>query len=230
MQRRIPLAVDEFYHLYNRGVEKRDIFWDERDYRRFLALLYLCNGTEIVNMQMLRAGNISYRKVFSLERGEPLVAIGAYCLMPNHFHLLIKEIRPGGASLFMKKLLTAYAMYANKRHDRSGVLFQGRFRSEHVGTDNYFKYLYSYIHLNPLKILDPKWKEKGPSFSSRSAEEYLQRYPFSSYAQYLGKVLPEDAILDRAAFPDYFSEQGSFKKFHEYWISYSAQFHKGPSF
>ncbi len=219
MQRRIPLAVGEYYHVYNRGVEKRDIFWDDRDYRRFLALLYLCNGTDTVHMQKLRTENSSYQDIFSVERSEPLVAIGAFCLMPNHFHLLIKEMRDGGISLFMKKLLTAYAMYANKRHDRSGVLFQGRFRSEYVGTDNYFRYIYAYIHLNPIKLIDPEWKENGLQ-SVSAAAAYLDKYPYSSYASYLGKNFPEASILDKTEFPNFFIGKESFEKFHRYWLSY----------
>ncbi|MBP9752115.1 MAG: transposase [Candidatus Moranbacteria bacterium] len=221
MRRRIPLEIGEYYHLYNRGVEKRDIFLDEHDYRRFLALLYLCNGVEIVNMQRLKMEDVSYQEIFSLDRGEPLVAIGAYCLMPNHFHLLVKEVKEGGISLFMKKLLTAYAMYMNKRHERSGVLFQGRFKSEHVFTDNYFKYLYSYIHLNPLKLIDPDWQNRKSKPLSEAAE-YLGGYPYSSYESYLNADTLESAILNRGEFPDYFSDRGSFKKFHEYWMTYNS--------
>lgn len=219
MNRKIPIAVDEFYHLYSRGVNKGKIFWDERDRQRFLMLLYLCNGTDTVHLKNLKAGKISYREVFSVDRGKPLVAIGAYCLMPNHFHLLTREISEGGMSLFMQKLLTGFAMFVNKRHERSGPLFEGRFKSEHVDTDNYFHYLYSYIHLNPLKILDPGWREHG-LVSIDKAAEYLSRYPYSSYKDYLGEDRPESKILDRARFPDFFQESGSFETFHKYWLSY----------
>lgn len=222
MNRKIPLAVDEFYHLYNRGVDKRKIFWDERDYRRFLSLLYLCNGTETVHLQNLRAGNISYEEVFSIHRGESLVAIGAYCLMPNHFHILVKEVIEGGTSLFMQKLQTGFVMYVNKRHERSGTLFEGRFKSEHVHTNNYFHYLYAYIHLNPIKILDPNWKKAGLA-SVEGGAEYLRQYPYSSYMDYLGVDRPESNILNREKFPDFFQDSGSFEKFHEYWLSYSSR-------
>lgn len=220
MNRKIPIAIDEFYHLYSRGVNKGKIFWDDRDRRRFLTLLYLCNGTETVHLKNLKSGNISYREVFSVDRGKPLVAIGAYCLMPNHFHLLIKETSEGGTSLFMQKLLTGYAMYINKRHERTGPLFEGRFKSEHVDTDNYFHYLYSYIHLNPIKLLDSEWKERRLQ-SIEGAIEYLERYLFSSYKDYLGESRPESVILNRNQFPDFFQEPGSFGVFHKYWLSYN---------
>jgi putative transposase len=222
MDRKIPFAVDEFYHLYSRGVNKGKIFWDDGDRRRFLMLLYLCNGTETVHLKNLKSGKIPYKDVFSVDRGEPLVAIGAYCLMPNHFHLFIREVSEGGASLFMKKLLTGFAMYINKRHERTGPLFTGRFKSEHIGTDNYFHYLYSYIHLNPIKILDPGWKQHG-LLSIEGAVEYLDRYRYSSYRDYLGGDRPEAKILNRERFPDFFQESGSFEKFHKYWLSYKQQ-------
>lgn len=219
MKRRTPLVAGEYYHVYNRGVEKRDIFWDERDCKRFMELLYLCNGTAMVNMQKLKTENIVGEKIFSFDRGEPLVAIGAYCLMPNHFHLLVREISEGGTSSFMKKLLTAYAMYANKRHDRSGVLFQGRFRSEHVDTDNYLHYLYSYIHLNPIKMIDSEWKESGVKRLS-VVMKYLDDYPFSSYAEYIGKNRREAVILERSQFPELFQSATDFEGFHRYWLTF----------
>jgi putative transposase len=221
MKRRTPLVVNEFYHLYSRGVDKRKIFWDDRDCRRFLALLYLCNGSEIVNIQKLRKEELRYEDIFLLDRGEPLVAIGAYCLMPNHFHILIHEISEGGTSLFMKKLLTGFAMYINKRHERSGTLFEGRFKSEHVHSNNYFHYLYSYIHLNPLKVLDPNWRKVGLTLV-KGAMEYLKQYPYSSYKDYLGDERLEAKILSRTGFPDFFQDPGSFERFHEYWLSYSS--------
>lgn len=221
MNRRVPLVIGEYYHIYNRGVEKRDIFWDELDRKRFIELLYLCNGTKVVDMRKLKAENISGEKVFNFDRGEPLVAIGAYCLMPNHFHLLVREISEGGVSLFMKKLLTAYAMYINKRHDRTGVLFQGRFRSEHVNTDNYLHYLHSYIHLNPIKMIDADWKENGVQQLS-VAMEYLNQYSFSSYTDFLGKKRPEVAILNREQFPDFFQSTENFEAFHQYWLTFKT--------
>lgn len=221
MKRKFPFAVDEFYHLYNRGVDKRKIFWDDHDRQRFLMLLYLCNERETVHLKNLKRGGTTYRDVFSFDRGKPLVAIGAYCLMPNHFHLLVREVTKGGISLFMQKLLTGYAMYINKRHERSGALFEGRFKSERVHTDNYFHYLYSYIHLNPVKMLNPEWKSQG-LVSIEDTTKYLEQYWYSSYVDYLGKARSESSILDRLRFPDFFQDPGSFEKFHQYWLAYSS--------
>src|SRR5690606_36166474 len=99
--------------------------------------------------------------VFDFDRGKTLVEIGAYCLMPNHFHILLKSKEDDGISKFMNKLGTSYSMYFNRRYERTGILFQGRYKAKHVESDEYLKYLFSYSHLNPIKIIDPSWKDRG---------------------------------------------------------------------
>ena len=112
--RKQSFAISEYYHLYNRGVEKRKIFLDKRDYLHFLYLMYVCNT--IKNIKTRDLGN-------DFDREETIVSIGAYCLMPNHFHILVKEKTNNGISLFMRKLLTAYAMYFNVKYKRTGRLY-----------------------------------------------------------------------------------------------------------
>ncbi|MBI4156051.1 MAG: transposase, partial [Candidatus Zambryskibacteria bacterium] len=148
--RKQSFAHGEFYHLYNRGTEKRIIFLEEKDYEHFLFLMYICNTSK--NIELRNIGE-------NFDRGEPIVDIGAYCLMPNHFHILVYEREEGGISKYMLKLLTSYSMYFNKKYDRTGKLYEGVFKSIHAGSDQYLKYLYSYIHLNPAKLKDKNWKE-----------------------------------------------------------------------
>ena len=162
----------EYYHVYNRGVDKRDIYLDNADRLRFNRLLHIANSTKPVVYKLVQ--RLPLDKV---EVGERLVAIGAYCLMPNHFHLLVKEIKEGGITSFMEKLMTGYSKYFNKRNNRTGALFQGRFKAEHVDRDEYLKYLYAYIHLNPVKLIDSDWKEKGISNLSK-AKKYFGEYPW----------------------------------------------------
>jgi len=156
MERKLTFSVGEYYHLYNRGVEKRNIFLEKRDSSRFQRLIYLANGTSPI-----RFSETEGQALNNIDRGDPLVAIGAYVLMPNHFHLLVKEVIENGLSKFMEKLATGYSMYFNKKHERVGPLFQGRFKGEHVDNDKYLKYLYAYIHLNPVKLIEPNWKKEG---------------------------------------------------------------------
>src|SRR3989344_4623952 len=124
--RRVAFVLGEYYHLYNRCNSKLNI-----------------NFRNVIDVT---------KEVLVFERRETLVDIGAFCLMPNHFHLLLREKEDGNISLFMKKLLTAYVMYFNKKYERTGSLFEGKFKSEPVREDNYLKYLFSYIHLNPIKL------------------------------------------------------------------------------
>src|SRR3989344_6001816 len=187
MSRNFKIEIDGYYHLYNRGNNKRVIFETQSDYERFICLLYICNNVESVHMSNIsfHRGSTLMESVFSLPT-KPIVAIGAYCLMPNHFHLLIREITRDGTSLFMQKLSTAYTMYFNKKKDATGSLFQGRFKAESAEFDPYLKYLFSYIHLNPIKLIEPKWKETGIK-NRIEAKKYLSTFSYSSYFDYLGK-------------------------------------------
>ena len=224
MQRRVAFAPGEYFHIYNRGANKAKVFLDGADYQRFLLLLYLANNTEVVHLSNLdRSRSHSKNEPFSIIRPEVLVDIGVYCIMPNHFHLLVRSRNDIGVSIFMKKLLTGYAMYFNKRHEHSGALFEGRFKAEHVANDRYLKYLFSYIHLNPLSLRYSEWKEKGiPNI--KGAEEYLHSYRYSSFLDYAGVGRSEKVILTTSNFPDYFREAKDFKSFILDWLKISSKY------
>jgi putative transposase len=140
-------------------------------------------------------------ELLSLERGDQLVRIGAYCLMPNHFHLLLTEQEEAGISSFMQKLSTGYTMYFNKRNERTGVLFQGKYKSKHADEDRYLKYLISYIHLNPE----------------------IPHDAYSSYLDYMGHDRIESVIIDRGCLPDYFPTPELFEKEMKEWLNYSEE-------
>lgn len=212
MNRYLSFAPGEYYHIYNRGVEKRDIFKEKADYERFLRLLYVANGTEPYVFR-----DIEKLPLNKIQRGKPLVALGAYCLMPNHFHLLVKEIGDGGLSEFMEKLGTGYALYFNKKENRVGPLFQGTFKARHARRDEYLKYLFSYIHLNPLKLIQPSWKEEGIADPAK-AKQYLGSYRYSSYPEFTGAKRDEAAIIARGEFPGYFRSTIEFSDFLDEWI------------
>lgn len=224
MSRNISIAPDEFYHLYNRGTEKRNIFSAEADYVRFLALLYLCNATDPVRIDNVQKqqGSTLLELLPEIDREETLIDISAYCLMPNHFHLLVREKEEQGISRFMQKLTTGYTMYFNKRYERSGALFQGRYKATHADEDRYLKYLVSYIHLNPVKLVDPRWKENGIR-DRKHAEKYLHAYRYSSYLDYLGTSRTESMILNKDVLPDYFSEPRDFQTEIADWLTYGNE-------
>ena len=217
MTRKFDFSINEFYHIYNRGTDKRLIFLDEYDYQRFNKLLYLCNSGKSMVFREIPIG-----LAYGYERGETFVDIGAYCLMSNHFHLLLHEKIEGGISLFMQKLSTAYSSYFNKKYNRAGGLFEGPFIAKHLDTDEYLKYLFSYIHLNPVKIIDPNWKEDGV-INRESAKKYLSRYVYSSYLDYIGIDREEKVILNTLSFPEYFLNFKEFDQFITEWMSFCVQ-------
>lgn len=214
MTRNIEFSLGEFYHVLNRGSNKIDIFLSKSEYRRFQKLLYVCNNTEPIVFKTVQGLALD-----EIKRGEPLVDIGAYCLMSNHFHLILRERVGGGISLFMGKLLTAYSMYFNKMNNRTGTLFEGPFKATHADSDEYLKYLFSYIHLNPVKIIDSEWKENGLA-DLALAKQHLAEYPYSSYLDYVGNSREERIILNKSAFPEYFSSFKEFDEFINEWLNY----------
>ena len=238
MERKFNFSIGEYYHIYNRGTDKRVIFLDLNHYDRFLVLLYLCNSITPVNMaenfpKGLPKGR-SFLELFEIERHERLVDIVAYCLMPNHFHILIYQKSEGGIQKFMSKLSTAYSMYFNKKNNRTGTLFESRFKATHANSDEYLKYLFAYIHLNPVKIVDPKWKDDGIS-DRLMAQNYLKDYAYSSYLDWQGKVRPETNILNRETSPEYFTTAKDFDDFVNDWLTFkiedeSTEINKAPPF
>lgn len=212
--RKTVFAEGEYYHLYNRGVDKRVIFSNKKEYERFLAYLYMLNTSADMRPADFFLHH-SVDEVYEIERPKPLVAIGAYCLMPNHFHLYVTPLVEGGISKFMQRLQTAYTMYFNERHARSGSLLQGTFKSEHAKKDNHAKYLFSYIHLNPAKLKDSKWKERGAR-DLGALESFITTYPYSSMKEYTQK---DFKILTPEAFPNYFKSKADFDAHLSDWLN-----------
>lgn len=214
MERAHIISEGEYYHLYNRGVEKRDIFLTQEDRNRFKRLLYVANGTEPFVFR-----DIERKELKEIDRGEQLVAIAAWVLMPNHFHILVKEVVEGGTAAFMKKLCTGYSSYFNKRHSRVGPLLQGRYKSQHVESDVHLKYLFAYIHLNPIKLIDPSWKERGIK-DLAEAGRFISTYEYSSYLSHMDVSREENILLAKNEFPEYFSNKKDFEDFHTEWLSF----------
>lgn len=207
----------EYYHIYNRGNSKQKIFFDKKDHERFLKLVFLCNSNLNINFRDLFQNNDD---IFAFDRGDTLVDIGAYCLMPNHFHLLVREKDESNISLFMQKLATAYVMYFNKKYDRSGSLFEGKFKSQHINSDRYLKYIFSYIHLNPIKIIDSKWKEMGIKDKNK-AFDFCKQYKYSSlpvFNEVQGAKYKQ--LINLNAFPKYFVNSKEYELEIFEWINF----------
>ena len=191
------------------------IFLNIFDKKRFIKLLFVCNSRKSVVFKSIQGQSLD-----EIDRGETLVDIGIYCLVPNHFHLLIKEKTENGISEFVKKVATGYSMYFNKKYERTGSLFEGPFKAKRIDTDEYLKYIFSYIHLNPIKIIDSQWKENKITDRVK-AKNYLQKYPYSSYFEYIGGKRQEEKILEKDSFPEYFSQPKEFDDFINDWLSFN---------
>ncbi|MEK7498234.1 MAG: transposase [Patescibacteria group bacterium] len=185
-QRNIPVS-GEIYHIYNRGVDKRTIFLDDSDYLRAMHDLFEFNDQE-------PAPNLSYHLNGSKEIGfaqrqrktrKLLVEILAFCLMPNHFHLLVRQLKDRGVTDFMRKFGSGYTNYFNQRYTRSGSLFQGKYKYSHVKTEAQLLHMPMYIHMNPLSLSLPSWREKK-IHNAKDAIAYLERYRWSSFLDYVG--------------------------------------------
>src|SRR3989344_8770426 len=188
MLRKDPFITGEYYHIYNRGIDKRVIFKSRRDYERFMMLLYLANSNDSFRLDdILGKQHKTFNEVLLLDKGKPLVSIGAWCLMTNHFHILIRQDVDGGITKFMRKLGVGYSMYFNIKYERKGALFGGLFKSKLIGVDdNYMRHLFGYIHINPLEIKFPDWENKIRR-SSIDMKMFLKSYRYSSYCDYIGE-------------------------------------------
>lgn len=167
----------DIYHTVNRGVEKRKIFVNDKDFLRFLHNLNDFNDKNVAPMSYhdRRSFNLAIRKP-----SDELVDIICVCLMPNHYHLLVQEKVDGGAGLFSKKVSSGYTQYFNLINGRSGFLFQGKTKIIPVKNDEHFLHLPYYIFSNPIKLIDSRWKENGIK-DSRKVAEFLKNYRWSSF-------------------------------------------------
>lgn len=201
----IVLSMD-LYHALNRGVDKRIIFLDTQDYARFVHDMFEFNSTEkAINTHRVQMSNIVSHSSKARTQGIHLVQIHGWCLMPNHYHLLLSECVEGGISMFLRKLNVGYAKYFNERYVRVGTLFQGRTKKFLIDSDAHFLHILNYIHFNPLDMQEEtsKWRSKKID-DVDTAIAHLQSYRWSSYLDYSGtKNFP--SILTTSLFQGVFN-------------------------
>jgi putative transposase len=180
-RRLVALETGDIYHIMNRGVEKRKIFLSKSDFEHFLEGMDHYRSSE---------SKLSRKLGSKHNLNKELVEILAYCLMPNHFHLLLKQKRDGGISQFMGRLANSFTKYFNLRHDRVGPLFQGEFKAVSVDNDEQLLHLSRYIHLNP--VVSGLLKD-------------MTRYEWSSYPVYIEQK--ENGFLSTKEILAYFSKR-----------------------
>jgi len=185
--KRPPLVNGEIYHIVIRAIEGLKLFRNEKDYLRMVHDLFEFNDDVSVGWDFRRYESKQFEKCSRTDR-KLLVEVLAFCLMPNHIHLLVRQISNGGISKLMRKIGAGYGGYYNKKHQRKGRLFDGRYRAVHIENDNQLKIVFVYIHTNPVAILVPNWKERGISGKELSkVAEFIENYRWSSYSDYFGR-------------------------------------------
>ncbi len=179
--RKINFVNNNYYHIYNRGVDRRQTFIDKKDYERFLLGLREFNNINVIgSLRKQELSSCNYRSSTPAP-AQKLIDIFAYNLLPNHFHFIIKQLEDAGISKFMHRLSTSYTNYFNIRNKRSGSLFQGRFKAIHINSDEYLIWLSAYIHMN----------------SEIHKIAKVENYPWSNYQEFLKLNNKENIVLDK---------------------------------
>ncbi len=207
-----PYAVGSYLHIVKRGARGMAITSDVSDQFRFLRLLYFMNDqffNEDWELQV-EGKHFGYRPDTWPER-EPLVSILSYTLMPNHFHLLIKEIQEGGVSAFMQKLGQSMTVHFNLKYDQRGSIFQGSYRSRTISNDTYLQYVVAYISVKNTFELYPHGGLKGAMDDFEKAWKWAMTYPFSSLGTYAQNSI--DPLVDLAACNEVIQAPKEFKVF-----------------
>ncbi|MCM8776074.1 MAG: transposase [Candidatus Omnitrophica bacterium] len=188
MPLREPLAIGQVYHVFNRSIAEYRIFNHEKDLERMRQMIryYGFKGVpEKFSRYMdteLVLKNGFWRTFFDFSQGrERMVEIIAYCLMPTHFHLILKQLMPNGISFFVNQSCNSYSRFFNTKYKRKGPLWEGRFESVRVETDEQLLHLTRYVHLNPV---------------TAGLIELAEQWPASSYHEYMGNVRREERICE----------------------------------
>lgn len=187
--RLIPLVTDEIYHVFNKGIASQPVFTNKSDYQR---------GENSLIYYKHAAPPVKYSRLFSLYKDDRndllkqlekeknnLIDLIAYCFMPNHFHLLLKQLVDNGISQYLSNFTNSYTRYFNTKYERSGPIFQGKFKAVHIESNEQLLHVSRYIHLNPY------------SSSVISSIEQLKIYPYSSLAKLSTSKVESTLILDQ---------------------------------
>lgn len=203
--RKIPFVNGEIYHIYNRGVAKLPIFSEKRDYDRFLSTIYYYSYQD----PKPQFSQVKRFKDFQIEENPQIIEILCYCLMPNHYHFLIRQLEDGGVPEFISKFTNSYTKYFNIKHDRVGSLLQGQFKAVRMETTEQLIHVSRYIHLNPTT-----------SFLVKDIEKHM----WSSYPNFIG--LNEDDICNKKFILSLFKSPEDYRQFVLDQQNYAQELHK----
>ncbi len=199
--RKHPLITGEIYHIFNRSIAHQSIFLISHDYHRMLDLIDYYRYTNLpLRYSYFKRLNYDMKKQYTkqyLGDNRPQLKILTFCIMPNHYHFLIKQLSNKAISNFVRNIQNSYAKYFNIRHKRSGSLFQAMFKAKRIETDEQLLHVSRYIHLNPAS-----------EFVTELAK--LEKYPWSSFKDYMGNM---DGLVDTEYILSHFKSKDMYKKF-----------------
>jgi len=232
------LVNDEIYHVIFRAVGDDIVFNDENDYYRGIFSIYEFNNSNFVTIFERRRARFNFKKKEKIVRSRrpynfqedygdyiddrnKTVEILAFCFMPNHIHLLVRQLKDNGISQFMQKVGGGYVNYFNKKYSRKGHLFN-QFRAILIKTNEQLENVFVYIHTNPISLIEPGWKDKGIE-KPEKVIEFLENYKWSSYKDYIGKKnFP--SVTEREFMLKVMGGDQDCKKAVKGWIKYKKEF------
>ena len=201
--RNIPLVTGEIYHIVNRGIASQPTFLNKRNYHRAIETLFYYQYINFpVKYSRFLSLSTDLREQISKElirKKQHFIKILAYCLMPNHFHLILEQYVDRGISKFMSNFTNSYTRYFNTRNERDGPLFKDKFKAIRIETDEQLLHVSRYIHLNPYT-----------AYIIKTLRE-LEDYPYSSFPEYIGKISAE--ICSKDYILGNFKDKSAYKKF-----------------
>lgn len=230
-KRKEPFIEGEIYHLVMRAIDDNLIFKDVDDYYRGIFSIYEFNTNISIEIAKRRRDRIVEKKrekkladigsptiLDKLDKRDALVEILAFCFMPNHIHLLVKQLKDDGISKFMQKVGIGLGKYFNKKYQRKGHVFQDAFKSVHIESDRQLVTIFNYIHVNPLSLIEPSWKEKGIKNIEESVE-FVEDYKWSSYKDYIG-INNFPSVTERKFFLEFLNGTDGCRNAVKDWLEY----------
>ena len=228
--RRQQLVNNEIYHIVLRRIGDDLLFKDIDDYYRGIFSIYEFNTIQPVEIKQRRKVRAKIKAsgdpLSVVDTRDPLVETLLFCLMPNHIHLLLRQVKENGITKYMNKFGAGYPTYFKQKYKLrdikyKGYFFQRRFESVHIKTDDQLKIVFVYIHTNPISLIEPNWKEKGVKNPDKVIE-FLKHYKWSSYLDYIGKKnFP--SVTSREFLSKIIGGEKNCRKFVENWVKYKGK-------